>query len=191
MAFAMPHNCFAFDFAIPICMKKKSHKGGPIYSYISVQVKAAQDTSHSQLEDMNMHLHYVRCPLKASPDHYASSCPNCEEFEAVQEMYTYQIAISMAIDGKGEKFERPNIFNYSGQNRSVNDLLSRIYHGPDEVFTCGKPQLNEPVINGQFQLEYRNQLPKANFPKLKFHHSVRITNTLDVNVLHWNLTEGV
>jgi hypothetical protein len=55
---------------------------------------------------MNVHLHYIRCPLQEIAGHASSISQKCVEFEAYEHIYSNQIAISLTIDGK-ENFPSP------------------------------------------------------------------------------------
>ncbi len=189
-ALVMPHDYFAFDLCIPFCMKKRDSHGRPIYSYIAVQVKAVKDTPFAKIENMNMHLHYVRCPLQGEKDHDIVNCVQCADFENLNDIYSNQLAIAFAIDGKTKTNQvKPNIRNYTGQDLGVDELLATIY--PDgKVFTPSNGP-SETVINSQLKIGNRIPPPKYNFPKTSSSHSVRVTGNLDVEVLAWNFNENV
>ena len=147
LGFIMPPNYFAKDAIIPVCLDKRDSAGRPIYTFISIQIKARQRVSSDQISDMQARLHYVICP---NPDHRepTAGCPHCGGSEdACREIFENQIALTISF---GEEYEKPPVKFSASSGLSKDEALTRLFGTEKATAMCVDPFTSATKVPDSF-----------------------------------------
>ena len=188
-AFSLPLKYFGVDGIIPVCLKEKDKNGEPMYTYISIQVKAGERVSIEEVLKMQSRLHFVNCPRSDQHRTGSSECRFCGNSENLAEIYENHIALIISfgkeyerISNKGKLFSSPGI----DLNASLTHLYGKErFEALLELSKQNGKNWNEFDVESTMKLDKVSACSPLITHQLDFDYQIRTVSCL------WNETASV